>query len=867
MYPQTGVYIGLEETKEFIEQNKWTNIKDWKTNIGNEKVWFKEDIDFVSHSSFVAPRSGLYYVSLYLEFMSPHAGKYYLNVTVTKNNSMKEKYLAKSASDTIRTHVQTDDILLIDKNDTINIYLWSSNRYRLTKNSRLFLQFINGYQNIIGFVANPLLDTTVSNNEPQVLVGWQTKYDIVNGFSKTTGSYVTISDGYYLILLKLIISNVRGRFIVQIYENKTNFCNIEKEYRGLNRWETITYTGVRMFSSRTKISLKLYSNWKSSYVSIDSSYSIIFLTSQRTSCGIHYYYLKENTRVKPNITNYIIQKWNVANRCNMVYNNEFSVPKSGYYLITLDIYIDKLPLKIPHVILKFSFQYHTVSSVFGEGDSRRFTLSGIFFVNEKMGITCFIKSSEAITMLKKSVMSIYEITYETNTHLYTLANVKNIVDSNRSNRKHTLKIIQSSGSNDLLMLTQNDKSLKIIKSGIYYLVLNVYLGNSTKYNLDFNIMHRSVEGRWNLLTKCYVYLSSNCYIPMTLLLYENEEISISKSSVIDSHQEPSFFFVQFIQSQQTNMEFSEHVKYRTYKSGRFLSKSISLNETDPFGEGILAIYKGVYLITYNIVIKTNEAYKNILRKVKLTLQNSNKVILRIKKNMLNTSYINIVCTRTHHLPKNARLRIRLTITDVKNSPLEWKLEASSYFSILLVTEDEGKYFSVDGRIRIESSTGEMFVVNPKFGKESKYIKYFYTIQPLRSFFALLSVTLIGEACQESDASFMTFSVRLKDDKNSWPHMRLRKYITKGTSQPKCQIISLHLSGMVIVYRDDMIEVGFVMSNKLRFTPAVGTSLSLVVMDESGADIPFSYFARTPIPFGMPPVVLLDKGMEYFNVWM
>ena len=181
-----------------IPPNRWTNVKGWQLNAGNcgdSKVCFNEDIKVLrDDSSFVAPRSGLYYVSLYLESDRPKGGQYFVNVTVVKNNNGKSRndgdntgennddgsrnnaaagsenvhYVTKFDCVKNRRHIRLDEVVLIDKDDALTVFLWSTESVVLTSRSRVSLQFLNSYQNIVGFVAYPTVGRAVSNTDPQV---------------------------------------------------------------------------------------------------------------------------------------------------------------------------------------------------------------------------------------------------------------------------------------------------------------------------------------------------------------------------------------------------------------------------------------------------------------------------------------------------------------------------------------------------------------------------------------------------------------------------------------------------------------------------------------------------------------------------
>lgn len=869
LYPQTGVYLSLKESKEITEQNKWTNIKNWKISVDDSKIWFKEDIDFISHSSFVAPRSGLYYVSLYLEFANPFGGNYFTNITIIKDISKKEEhYITKSSSKKKIAHVQVNDIILIDKNDLIHVYLWSSNSYELTKNSRIFLQFINSYQNSIGFVANPSIDSKVPVEQLQVLVGWDTRFDIANGFSKTTGNYISIIDGFYLITFKLILADVSGLVGVQLYENDKLVCDIDKKVSGVNEWETLTYVDVRYLTAKSKISLRIISSSKSSSLSIDSSYSVIYLAPKsKFDFGVGHYSLDSNKVISKKDKDNVIRNWDV-NDTKILRNDEFTVANGGYYLITVNAFVEKRSYT-PPLKLKLKLNaYHTVESLYYDGESSRLTLSGIFFVNKKDTIGCYLETNERAVLLQKTSITMYEISYETHTHLYNLRHGKpgENLEKYQDEEKHVLQIYQSSGSNEFLMLNEPPDKIKIVKSGIYYIVLNLFLGNSTSHDLEISLTHKTIQGDWNLITSCYVFYSSNCYIPVTILLYENEEIAVWKNPNTKYHEDLSFsyFLIQFLKNIESSI-IIPNAKFRMTEQGYATAEQLEPKISD-----IITRYEGVYLITFNVIVRTQEAIKPFKRSMELKLMKNHILILTLQKRVINTSIINIFCTRTHYLENNTRLHLEISILDESDMKKTWTVDKDSHFSILLSTLDKTKYFEVDklinyGGIEVRKNEnranyrGELGFVNTPSYPNSKYVNYHYTLSAIRSFLALLTVTLVGEGCPSNNANYLKLQVRLKNNKRSWDHMSAEKYIT-SQNPGECQIVNLQISGMVIFHREDMTEVVLVLSKGLRFTPHVGTSFSFVVVKEDFTDISTSYFEAMNLKFQQEPVIAVNEGI-------
>ena len=162
----------------------------------------------------------------------------------------------------------------------------------------------------------------------------------------------------------------RTQVNVVIEENGVPFCNLEREINGVDVWETVTYVAVRQLTTRTQISLKISSSAKSSSISSDSTYSIVHLASLRPDeCNslLRNYHISKDTPVVPysrgrggTETGFRTKNWAVNSRkeCNSVYySDEFRVASSGYYLISLELFLNRIPTKP----IKVSLSEHPIS--------------------------------------------------------------------------------------------------------------------------------------------------------------------------------------------------------------------------------------------------------------------------------------------------------------------------------------------------------------------------------------------------------------------------------------------------------------------------------------------------------------------------
>ena len=313
----------------------------------------------------------------------------------------------------------------------------------------------------------------------------------------------------------------------------------------------------------------------------------------------------------------------------------------------------------------------------------------------------------------------------------------------------------------------------------------------------FLIFHPSIAGGsdWTNVTTCYVLLSSNCYLPLTLLLLEGEQIGVwvggddtpgggggPPDFSLPPDSNTSFLFLQFMKSVDEQMPVSDRVKLRTESRNGFATRTTDIPDemTDALSFDIPS--DGIYLITANIVFRTADIDKTLLqrdalhvvssagsgRRVALRLVNRrDDVLLRMEEVVRRTNYVNIHFTWAYFFRTKDRISLQHSLIDGEKRT-QLKVDPSSYFTLLRLTEDEKKFFALDGRFGggRDISSGEMLWKPPdsKFYwmRDSPYVEFVYLFYPKRSFFALISVTLIGNACPQADKGDVYFLL------NFWP---------------------------------------------------------------------------------------------------
>ena len=111
--------------------------------------------------------------------------------------------------------------------------------------------------------------------------------------------------------------------------------------------------------------------------------------------------------------------------------------------------------------------------------------------------------------------SVHEMCHDTHTYLYNILHKKPINSptitaavgpvtaaaaaaalKNSPPPSRALQLAQSLGTRKFVNATDGGRSLRVMKTGIYYVVLNLFLGNKTSNNsLDFSLTHRTA-GMW-----------------------------------------------------------------------------------------------------------------------------------------------------------------------------------------------------------------------------------------------------------------------------------------------------------------------------------------------------------------------------------
>ena len=852
MYPESGLHLLLnsDKSRTIYRKNVWTQITEHRHTDKKHDRIFREHIN-IENGVFIAPRSGLYYISLYLHYENSYTGKHYLNITVDNGNNRTRQFVSKIECNRKIKSIHMNEVVQLNNKNRFMFFIMSSNDLKLSPKTTLSVQFISSYVNTIGFISYPKTFSTISNENPQYIIDWVTDFVLTNGFSKATGTFVVIKDGYYLIVLKLIFKNIIGKTDVFIYENGKEFFQINNDFKEISLFETVTYTGIRKLSSRSKISLKILASTNDGIIADESSYSILFMssTSHKQNLPLHHHALNET--IVPHERKSLM--WETHDDGHLV-KKAFQIARTGYYFILVDMNIEQEEIGKVDVTLDIDTDHY---KMFSDATGTRFKVSigGVFFLKSGKGIECHIKPNRISKVLKRTSITIYEIAFQTDTSLFSLSTSSRI----NNEKGHFLDLGVFSEFSLNVLLSSDNKFLKIFEDGIYYVVLNILTKNETTEKfINVNLRHRNSKGEWKMLTECLGTSSSNCFLPVVLFLKEGDWLAVWQQFETSSAYALSILSsitVQFLKHEKDAVGFCQNLIKNEIVSGNLPHRVKEFGEADysPMflknmslnGEKIIVPYKGVYFITANIIIRTQ-----LLPRITLKIKVSRRTKSQYSRQLEHTTFSSFSIVGNHYLQAGDELKVEVSFNKKNN----WEIYNKSIISIVLLTTDEQQIISVetDKNVILKSSSNEIWKRSATYGKMSPYLKFMYGDgEAETTFVGLLSLTLTGEIKMKSDKVGAAYfiNVHMTRDKHKWEHLLSRKHIIKRSEGSA--IISLQLSGIIVLHpgAGNIMEVEMKLSDGIEFYPSVGSTLSVVVLEEIPPKVAdYSYLLPASIPF-------------------
>ena len=254
---QIGFNVRLN-TSQVISKRGLTKIGPWNTRTASFGL-FRSGITFdASQSSAIAPRSGIYFVSVSIRLSRYSASNRYECVVKT---SLSDRGLAFVSENLEDGELCVSGSLRLGINEHVQVVLFSNQTgCSVERNSSFSLQFY-GYHGLLpSFLASPVSTSPVGTtrhkqNNPNRITHWKTYHESTTGFSTVNGDFVAGTSASYLCSLLLVLTDLIGTVQVKFHKKTDDIIfSLEKDFAAT---KSATIHVTRMFDLLSKESLGL----------------------------------------------------------------------------------------------------------------------------------------------------------------------------------------------------------------------------------------------------------------------------------------------------------------------------------------------------------------------------------------------------------------------------------------------------------------------------------------------------------------------------------------------------------------------------------------------------------------------------------
>lgn len=870
------------ELQAIIETSpsQWTQLSGWGMTQQKSGL-FQEGVSISKSAvSIGIEKGGLYYLSLYLRFEQPEIGMFVVNVTSDNGKA----YVSKSQGTLKQTGIVLNEMVMLDEGVLLVAYVYSDKHISISRDSSFVLQHLSTYEHFVGFIANPKQSTTVASRHPQFLVNWNREFSFHHGFSTTTGTFMPLYDGYYLVNVKFVLENVKGR-IQCILSNDGHHYMFDEYYTQMMDYVTLSFSNVFKFKTKQNVFLKIRTESARVVVHTTSSYSIVMMKEARDDIDLGYtednfleYNLEDDDIFDGDSTQLQkIKTWR-TNDTNFIRDGNFHIPE-GYYFVALKILAKTVsPSHWNNVELEMNVdrsRFPLIHRPTIQGCAGIF--HGVVFLRKGGFLSCLLKTKSRIELLESTSFVLYKLKLQVYSSLYALDGSSILPSSNSFINLQEIHIVDynavtSSSSSNAFAIT-------IQKSGLYDLVVNLHLTNGTG-TAQVSLMRQTkemAEEKWEEITKCVSSSNYKCFLSIAINSTEGDELALrtdfSEYFTSANLLIPSSSSIQITYLIPTNniIGFSTYTqKSDSTMSGQklgylpaLLNGPILLNKVNYTVNKITIEVKGYYALSCNTLV---HLLKPIGSKstVVVLLRTDTKSTGRKTKTVYETIDSNVTLNQLSviggfNFDIDDTFEMSISVKNNKGKQVAWHSGNKSVMSLVLISKDATRYFQVDGDTYILTKTGGN-IFKTLHQDDKTYFDYYYNLKATRTSTIMIRITLVGTAIvntqDTSDAGEEMRINILLNDKETLPHFfsTVRKDLKNNDK------LTMHISGVMAVHAQDLIKVNIELSSKLDFRISSGTTLTVFILDNEMKNIADSSVFQ-PMDVQMDQKILESAGRD------
>ena len=775
-------------------------------------------------------------------------------------------------------HLRLNRVLLLDSGEKLDFSVFVTTDgfeipFQVTQSTRITLHFVSPYEYTFGFIANLGKSQTAMVPNEQLLVNWKPYFERTHGFFASTGDFIALESGYYLITFQITLLNVKGRVTILLYKGESGKGIVANNeyFRKQSDRETLTYSYVYKLSEKQRLRFKIKTPDAKVGIDPSSSYSAVLVEScltppvDPTSLSItgegkskakeeevNYQFaaLQQDNLVAPDQELQLFSWKNFHNHTAYLVNSAFQIRRSSFYFVQVKVHFTgnsggapiRVELRVESRNRYLLFQQNL--------NSRAAYFFGVLYIKVEQSISVNVinESPNTITINRDSTtMFIYELKLQTYSTLYEILSKPPISPNNLlkksisgQSQQHELFLVQKQTSNfNIITSTKDDIIIEILKEGIYYAALDILFADENKNHQgkdsgEFIIMIREThQESWTSIAKCIGDRTKQCFIPLILTLEKGQAILIKGSKIAgnlvlgESH-----FHLNYICPNSTHDRSSPKSTGNVQDAAKTLSVDVRKTDTLVFK----LPSKGYYLITGSLILG-NLTGLTVKINIKYTIGNRReRTITSLKKKLYNSSsQINFALSEGF-AASEANITINLYI---EVTGQDWQTSSSHYsivqglFSYLLITEDTYRFKSLKAIPSTISAKGTVnFRARQTYQEQNKYISDQLFLQSIQSISSLVTVNLIGKILPKNGGLCDSGKISTGNRKiYAW--IRDEAHFQTSASQLQCgDTVLLHLTGLVITHPMDFIKVDVEIDPGLAFKVAKYSSVSVFVLKDT-----------------------------------
>ena len=851
-FPETGLHVQLNSNQP-LKEKTWTKLQGWKLankNINNyvNTGMFLWDVGIDKQGqSFHIKRGGVYYISLNTFLSSPTSELVSAQLTTTFN--VNKTYTTQMQSSSKSQHLHLNRVLLLDEGETFYLSVFcAKGNGQVSSSTSITVHFLSPYEYTFGFIASLGESKTIKGPYEQLLVNWKPYFERMHGFFATSGDFVAVKSGYYLITFQMTLRNVEGEVRIILYNGQKRIV-VKKEYfKRMSHVETLTYTCVYKVIKKEKIRFAIQTPGAEVFVDPSSSYSVVLIESITNDAEnnikidgtVNYQFaaLKKDNIIAPGGQEIQLVHWkNFHNHTAYLVNSAFQIRRSSFYFVHVEVHLKNTILATTNndddAKIRIELRLETLDRyrLFRQNqESQTAYFFGIFYIKNKQSISINIinDTPSEVTIGKDSTtIFIYELKLQTYSSLFEILPAVPTPITGLRYPEHVMRLIQKHTSNfNIITNTKDGIVIEILEKGIYYAALDVlllkYRQKDERNTVTFTVMTRKINQQtWGPISRCVSDYRKQCFIPLILSLDVGQILLISRSDAtgnISLHE--SHFHLNYIcPSEEDTKTFTTNV--------RDVNKPIFKLPA-----------KGYYLITGSLILE-NVTGSEVKVEIKYKRRSRVKPILSLKMEVWQ-SHINVAISEGFDAQEADTIKLSIQITDNDGKTSSFTL-GQGMFSYLLITNEKDRFKSLKASSSTISVKGTVDFVARKasYHEEEKYISDKLFLRSVQSITSLVTVNLIGRIMPKRGKCTGQVNERI--------HARIQNEAHFQTSARKLncgETVDLHLTGVLTTHPTEFIKVDVETDEDFVFKISKHSSISMFVLKDT---MPFAFTSKDFLP--------------------